>query len=211
MQQELILSVCSGNLCRSPLIEGFLRWALGCRGLDFNVQSAGFSATTDMGCPPDLVAIAAELAVDLTGHRTRKTSKEASETADLIIAASREHEVAVHDISRSAWDPTSILSELVELLRPIASSCCGVVEGCWSVRDLVPAAQHHGEAIRYGRRARPFAHDLLDPFDRSADDARSVTLHVARLTSQLAAFFEPHVYTCPSASARPRVDNEEQS
>ncbi len=70
MVQLNVLTVCTGNICRSPLAEYHLRNALNCR--DFTISSAGTSAVQN-GCVPDIqVAIAQRLGLaDIVNHRAR--------------------------------------------------------------------------------------------------------------------------------------------
>ena len=55
-----ILTVCTGNICRSPLAEGLLRMVLG--GLDVTVQSAGTAALVGEPMTEQNQRIAADLA-----------------------------------------------------------------------------------------------------------------------------------------------------
>lgn len=67
--------VCLGNICRSPLAEGILRYLAKIEGVggQLLVKSAG---TTDyhvgQGADPGSVRVAQERGIDLTGHRARQ-------------------------------------------------------------------------------------------------------------------------------------------
>ncbi|ODN70290.1 low molecular weight protein-tyrosine-phosphatase [Methylobrevis pamukkalensis] len=83
-----VLFVCLGNICRSPLAEGFLRAALG--GVDAHLASAG-TGGWHAGDPPDARAIraAADFGVDISAQRARQVCLEDFRTFDLILGMDR--------------------------------------------------------------------------------------------------------------------------
>jgi protein-tyrosine phosphatase len=96
----LIVFVCTGNTCRSPLAEGLckklLAQRLGCtpeelpaRG--FLVLSAGLAAMMGGGAAPEAVEAARELGVDLSGHRSRPLTPQLAAQADHLIAMAQGH------------------------------------------------------------------------------------------------------------------------
>jgi protein-tyrosine phosphatase len=104
---RIILFVCTGNTCRSPLAEGLakklLAEKLGCgveelpaRG--FWVMSAG---TATFGGGPAAIegeVIAAELGADLTGHRARSLNPQLLAAADdlIVMTQGHAHALAAH-------------------------------------------------------------------------------------------------------------------
>ena len=81
-----ILTVCLGNICRSPLAQGILEKQSGEFDLDWVVDSAG-TAGWNVGQAPDprSVAIAAENGIDISGQRARLFSGYDFEHFDLIL------------------------------------------------------------------------------------------------------------------------------
>lgn len=67
-----ILFVCLGNICRSPLAEGMLKLKLKERGIQSEVESAGFESY-HINEPPDprAVKIAEKHGMDITENRCR--------------------------------------------------------------------------------------------------------------------------------------------
>lgn len=87
-----ILTVCTGNICRSPLAEQVLRSRL--RHLDIAVSSAGTRAMIDSPMTPEAARIAASLGIDAddsAGHRGRWLSERELVSPDLVLAMTREH------------------------------------------------------------------------------------------------------------------------
>lgn len=68
-----ILTVCLGNICRSPLAEGILRQKIADAGLDWEVDSAGTGAW-HVGNPPDprSIAVARKNGLDIAHQRARQ-------------------------------------------------------------------------------------------------------------------------------------------
>ena len=76
-----ILVVCIGNICRSPMAEGFFRQALpGVR-----TTSAGLGALVGQGADPLAVSLMAGAGIDISAHRARMPSDAIARDADLIL------------------------------------------------------------------------------------------------------------------------------
>ncbi len=89
-----ILVVCTGNVCRSPIMERYLARHLteGWHGAgEMIVASAGTSAL--VGSPMDERAAhrAGSLGLDTAGFTARALTVDAIRTADLVLTATREH------------------------------------------------------------------------------------------------------------------------
>ncbi len=80
---KMILFVCTGNTCRSPMAEGFARAEWEQLGLDIKAESAGLSAD-EGGANPKSVAAMAEYSIDISAHRARQLTAELAERADII-------------------------------------------------------------------------------------------------------------------------------
>jgi protein-tyrosine phosphatase len=96
----LILFICTGNTCRSPLAEALckklLADCLGCtppelpeRG--FLVQSAGLSAMMGGRAAEEAVAVAQALGADLSGHSSQPLTADRLGRADYVIAMTQSH------------------------------------------------------------------------------------------------------------------------
>ncbi len=88
---KLILMVCSGNVCRSPMAEGLLKEELRRRNLEgIRVVSAGVVAYH--GLPAvEMAALVCknEDDLDITGHRSRALSVDMVEGADMVLVMQR--------------------------------------------------------------------------------------------------------------------------
>jgi protein-tyrosine phosphatase len=112
-----ILLVCTGNICRSPMAEGFFRRQLAERGIDgVHVESAGVSGWEGSPATAEAVQALDELHVDIAEHRARRLTRRMVEAADLVVAMAGEHRDAIGRVVPSAASRTFTMKELVRLL-----------------------------------------------------------------------------------------------
>lgn len=76
-----ILTLCVGNICRSPLAEALLVREFP----DRTVWSAGLGALIGEPADPLSVALAAEQGLDLRAHRAQQVTSQMCQRADLIL------------------------------------------------------------------------------------------------------------------------------
>lgn len=137
-----ILFVCSGNTCRSPLAEAIARHALAERGWNHvSVDSAGTAAAWGAPASEGSQLTAAEIGLDLSGHRSQPLTLELVDEADIILGMTPSHVRAVEDMGDAIQ--VSLLSEFIqgaEAGEPIADPIGGSVEDYRQVRDRVVRA-----------------------------------------------------------------------
>jgi protein-tyrosine phosphatase len=103
----MLVFVCTGNTCRSPLAEALckklLAERLSCRpdelpARGYTVLSAGLAAPSGASSASEAVAAAGELGADLTGHSSRQLSGELASQADWLIAMTHNHLELLHEL-----------------------------------------------------------------------------------------------------------------
>ena len=97
-----ILTVCVGNICRSPMAEGELRDRLQKRGLGGVIESAGIGALVGRPADPTAVELMAARGVDISAHRARQLTPDLIRSFELILVMEAEQQRAVEDILPSA-------------------------------------------------------------------------------------------------------------
>ncbi|HZM00548.1 MAG TPA: low molecular weight protein-tyrosine-phosphatase [Planctomycetota bacterium] len=97
MEPRRVLVICTGNICRSPMGEAFLRAHLAARGLlHVEVSSAGTHAQVGRGTLPSVIQASAAIGTgsadrQLLEHVARQVDLVMAREADLILCAAREH------------------------------------------------------------------------------------------------------------------------
>ncbi|MBK9151293.1 MAG: low molecular weight phosphotyrosine protein phosphatase [Saprospiraceae bacterium] len=82
-----ILTVCLGNICRSPLAQGLLEQKIAQRGLDWKVDSAGTSGWHDGERPdPRAIQTAQKNGINISKQISRKITNSDFEEFDYILA-----------------------------------------------------------------------------------------------------------------------------
>jgi protein-tyrosine phosphatase len=95
--ERLVLFVCTGNTCRSPMAEAIARDVLaGMKSpIPTRVMSAGVSAMPGEGMTAEAKAALEEMNVDVGSHRARDLGRDLLNEAEVIFAMTRSHMQAV--------------------------------------------------------------------------------------------------------------------
>ena len=167
-----ILTVCSGNICRSPLAEALLRRELS--GLDVVVESAGTIAADGAQMPDEAQRLAENLRVspaEAAAHRSRYLDTSTLDGASLVLAVSREHRRRVVEL-----DPRRLRSTFTarEFARLATNADDALVRD--AARAAGPAPERRVTAVietvvaQRGIAPLPLApddDDIIDPYRRS--------------------------------------------
>lgn len=125
----MLLFVCTGNTCRSPMAEWLCRKALaerlGCRidqleDRGLVVVSAGIAALNGGRATPEAVQVMASHGLDLQSHETQPLTEPLIRHADVIFAMTRSHREAIVAQWPSAAERTRLLcSDQSDVADPI--------------------------------------------------------------------------------------------
>lgn len=85
-----ILFVCTGNICRSPMAEVFLRKYAEEKGFDIDVESAGIHGGVGAASENSRKAVAEE-GLSLEGFQSTLLDKDIIERVDLIVPMTKDH------------------------------------------------------------------------------------------------------------------------
>lgn len=109
-----------GNICRSPLLEGWAAHRRAGSPVAFTVDSAG-TGGWHAGQPPDPRAIAAarKQGVDISGQRARQLRHDDFQRFDLVLCADRDNLAAARSLAPGLAHPRIVL----------ALEWCGVKHG----------------------------------------------------------------------------------
>lgn len=197
-----ILTVCIGNICRSPLAEQLLRARLADAGFTngVTVSSAGLAAV--VGAPMD--TIPAEISTRLGGapanHRGRQLNTQLSGEADLILTMTRAQRDEVVRRYPRALQKTFSITEFVTLLAqadaaPTATDSEARSSGATAGgRSRTFAADAWRERVRVLARKRGQAKltaldDVKDPYLQPREVHEDVGQQISLAISHIAHSF----------------------
>ena len=176
-----ILIVCTGNICRSPLAEGFLRRALEQRtvGEEFDVSSAGTWGWEDSPAVPEAVGVGFERGIDISGHVGRRLEPQYVDAVGLVLGMTSEHRAAAVQMVPGAEPKTFTLKELVRLLDDLPAT--GGDE-----QDLAGRIARAAGLRRSGFEGKPLDEDVVDPLGMPIDTYRAVAWEIEQFCERLA-------------------------
>lgn len=92
MKSFKVLTVCLGNICRSPAAQGILEQTASDHHVFLELDSAG-TAAYHLGKSPDQRSITAirKIGIDITGQKARQVTQSDFEEFDWIVAMDREN------------------------------------------------------------------------------------------------------------------------
>jgi protein-tyrosine phosphatase len=194
MAEFTILTVCTGNICRSPLAQQLLETGVQSLG-GVTVSSAGTGALVGQPMTDQAQAIAREFGVaDPSTHVARALTVEQLRDADLVLALSREHRKAIVEMLPRGARHTFTLRELARLLSDVDEDEYERLDGLPAgdlggrLRELVEiAASRRGAVLP---PSSPDDDDVLDPYRRDDAAYRTSAEQVVPAIAVLLAQFE---------------------
>jgi protein-tyrosine-phosphatase len=173
-----ILFLCTGNRCRSPIAEGFVRARAAASPVE--VSSAGLLDLGPAPALPEVLQAATAVGLDVSAHRARPLGAVALEDLDLIIGLERSHVAAAVVEKGAPYEKTFTLVELVRLLEGIESPDEPDPEG------RARAAVKRAHEARVGADFVP-GEDIEDPFGGPEKGYIRMATLVQSLTERLLA------------------------
>jgi protein-tyrosine-phosphatase len=109
-----IFFACTGNICRSPMAEAFLKRILAREGLaaDYAVRSAGVWAADGRPASPYAIQVMARRGIDISDHRAHSLTRTDVEEADLILVMASEHAEVIETLLPQYKPKIHLLSEM---------------------------------------------------------------------------------------------------
>lgn len=176
-----ILTVCTGNLCRSPFAEAALRAGL---SPSFSVASAGTFAVDGDPAPQQAIDVATARGLDLSTHRARYLTSPLVVGADLVLAMGREHRRAAVEHSPAAIRRAFTILEFARLTDSLGDD---------EFREAVAGATSPAESLAAILRLVASQRGALAPVDPARDDVVDPYGRGDAIYAQMAASLDPAV------------------
>jgi tRNA threonylcarbamoyl adenosine modification protein (Sua5/YciO/YrdC/YwlC family) len=116
--KPLILFVCTGNICRSPMAEYYFRHLIEENALSYRVASAGFMAS---GYPISAPAfkVLREIGIDAAHHMSSALNKKLVEESNVILTMTLRHKRDLLGLFPNCFNKTFTFSEFCDLASDI--------------------------------------------------------------------------------------------
>lgn len=195
-----VLTVCTGNICRSPLAEQLLRLHLNGTGTsngtgtgtgtNASISSAGTRGLRSAPMTPEALALADQLGVpasDSTAHRSRFLTEQLLVSPDLIITMTRDHRRQVAELAPARMRSTFTAREFARLAADVTDD--EIRDAAAKAPAQTPGARVRAAATLIASRRgmvvpsdKPEDDDVIDPYGRSW---QTYELSAAQLTPAL--------------------------
>ncbi|WP_164878175.1 low molecular weight phosphatase family protein [Microbacterium enclense] len=186
-----ILSVCTGNVCRSPIAEMALADALSPIA-EVSVESAGVAALVGAGVPEPARRIAAEEDIDASHHVARQIDSALIRGADLVLAMARDHRRAIVETVPAAMRRSFTLRELARVADGIEAQLPEALanSGATTPEEGMRAAVALAASLRgtVPPPADPQMFDIIDPYRQSDEVYRRSFAELLPAAERVAAF-----------------------
>ena len=176
-----ILTVCSGNICRSPLAEQLLRVGLA-SWPEVALGSAGTIGLTGEAMPHEAADLSRHFGGEPSGHSARLLTAEHLSEANLVFAMSREHRRAIVELFPKAIRYTFTIREFARLVSGVTdedldeAAALPLADVVGRFSTLVGFAASQRGAVSPPKS--PDDDDVVDPYRRSdevyAESARQL-------------------------------------
>lgn len=175
-----LVFVCTGNICRSPMVERLLQ-----QGLDlvtpgaYTVESAGTDALVGSAMEPHIEGYVRVLGASTEGFAARQLTPAILDSQDLVLALTRAHRSRIVEMRPALLRKTFTLRELARILPRVETPRDVDVAKRWAT--VIPLALR----ARSMQGRNPEDDDVVDPY-RRADEVyeqmrREITPAVQRL------------------------------
>ncbi|WP_375429856.1 hypothetical protein [uncultured Friedmanniella sp.] len=158
MTQLMVLCVCTGNVCRSPVLERLIGARLG-SGAD--VRSAGTGALVGQPISPPMDTFLAEAGADPGGFVARQLEERLVRPAELVLTLTAYHRATVAELWPASVRHTFTVREFARALARVSPELLPAAPLVERLRVAIPLAA----ASRRPPRC-PDSDDVPDPYRR---------------------------------------------
>ena len=182
-----ILTVCTGNICRSPMAERLLQSELDAISPSvFTVESAGTSAMVGSNMEPHIEGFVRVLGASADGFAARQLTRDILDQQDLVLALTREHRSRIVELRPALLKKTFTLRELARVLPHIDGARGVHPAERWEL--AIPLAMR----ARTMHRAPAEEDDVVDPYRRGDHVFEEMRHQLAPAVQALVSWEQAH-------------------
>ena len=135
MTFDRILTVCLGNICRSPMAEGWLKFTFPSKV----VESAGIHGLTNCPADSNAIEVMKDFGIDLSSHRARKLDSTLCRSFDLILVMDQSQKKEIESLFPESkgkvylighFSHVSSIPDPYQKPFPIFQSCFNLIQSC---------------------------------------------------------------------------------
>jgi protein-tyrosine phosphatase len=178
-----VLFVCTGNIFRSPMAQGFLIALAADRGLETTAMSAG-TVPGDRPISPNALKVMGEDAHTMADHRSRSLVAEELRDADVVVGMERVHVREAVVLEPEVWPKAFTLKELVRRGEAVGPRRPDQSVGTWLA--LVGAGRTRASLMGDSEED-----DVADPFSAPLPVLRATAKEIRDLVGRLLDLLEP--------------------
>lgn len=179
-----ILTVCTGNVCRSPAAAELLAVRL---GSGISVASAGTHALVGSAIPPPMRRLLETVAADRPDFRARQLTERDLRAADLVLTLTRNQRGDVVEMWPKAVRHTFTLKEFARLLDDVdLAKLRPSAELNDRLREAIPLAARQRHQVRAAA-----IDDVIDPYRQSDDVYLGAFADIQAAVDQIARIVLP--------------------
>ncbi|WP_191330513.1 low molecular weight phosphatase family protein [Frigoribacterium sp. ACAM 257] len=183
-----IVTVCTGNICRSPFAEILLRDRLA--DLPVAVSSAGTRAVVGAGLPTPMALAVTARGLDPT-HAARQLDDEVLRSPDLVLGLAREHRSAAAALAPRSGRRATTLLEFARVVEQSGSDLAAEARAAAAdpegrLRTAIGFVLAERGSVR--RPRSPADDDVADPYGRDDKAYASAVAQIADAVETLADY-----------------------
>lgn len=179
-----VLTVCTGNVCRSPAAAELLGDRL---GAEVSVASAGVRALVGSAIAPPMRRLLESVVVDRPDFRARQLRERDLRVADLVLTLTRDQRGDVVEMWPKAVHHTFTLKEFARLLADVDLAQLPSSGLNDRMREAIPLVTRQRHQVRAAS-----VDDVVDPYRKSDDVYLTAFADIQAAVDQIARIVSPH-------------------